>query len=138
MPRKKSTTKPKAKAQSLTEYEDEVMAIANEPRKKGEKGLDLWLSAYKRHGLTGGKLKFSHTSNLADDINQSYTLGCVDSNTAIVMLIDGENSSLMHFTPRQLEELKFRIDDVLVEMGLISINVMSANDHVWKTSPRRK
>ena len=67
-----------------------------------------------------------------------YTIGMLDKDVGILMIVDKDNASVMKFTPRQLEELKFHIDDVLVEMGLNAINVMSANDHVWKTSPRRK
>ena len=129
---------PRKKIQPATE-EPAAVSKPKARTKQKEKitGVEHWFHAFKRHGLNG-KLKYSHTSNLADEIDSSYTIGMLDKDVGILMIVDKDSASVMKFTPRQLEELKFHIDDVLVEMGLNAINVMSANDHVWKTSPRRK
>lgn len=96
------------------------------------------IGAWERHGLLGKNILYAHSSSITRDVDQVYTIGCKDSETAFVLINDGKQESLMFFSPTALEELKWRIDDVLVEMGLASVGVASANEHVWKSSPRRK
>jgi len=134
-----------AKLESITQHEDEAIDMANSAantnkrRRRTESSdepncLDI-VGAWKRHGLLNPL--FAHTSNVFKT-KTAYTIGCSDGESAFLMIQDEKEIALMKFTPRALEELKWRIDDVLVEMGLAAINVKSASDHLWRSSPQRK
>ena len=74
---------PRKKIQPATE-EPAAVSKPKARTKQKEKitGVEHWFHAFKRHGLNG-KLKYSHTSNLADEIDSSYTIGMLDKDVGI-------------------------------------------------------
>lgn len=101
-----------------------------------DNGIKKLFTALKRHAVGNDTVMYSHTSNVnSKDI---YTIGITKSGEGFLFIYDHGDSAMMKFTPKALEELKWRIDDVLVELGLNSIGVKSANEHMFRSSPRRE
>lgn len=87
------------------------------------------IDAMKRHGVL--HIQYSHTGDAISD--QSYMVG-TDGNKAFMVILDKEFSSMISMSAKQLESIKFKIDEVLVEMGLHSINIGSASHNMMRTS----
>lgn len=100
-----------------------------------EVDLDLMFSALKEHKVGPGNAVYSHTSNVTSE--ECYSIGVTKNNEGFLFIFRNGNAASMKFTPRALEELKWHIDDVLVEMGLRAIDVKSANEHLYRSAPRR-
>lgn len=142
----------KLEALGIDKHEEEAIAMANSgkaekqssPRKKQSKETkddDLdefgnFVKAQKRHGIHS-KIQYASTSNIAGT-KDIYMVGLTKDNDAFMFIYDHGHSAMMKFGPKSLEELKWQIDDVLVEMGLNSIGVRSENEHRWRSSQRRK
>jgi hypothetical protein len=142
----------KLEALGIDKHEEEAIAMANSgkaekqpsPRKKQSKETkddDLdefgnFVEAQKRHGIHS-KIQYASTSNIAGT-KDIYMVGLTKDNDAFMFIYDHGHSAMMKFGPKSLEELKWQIDDVLVEMGLNSIGVRSENEHRWRSSQRRK
>jgi len=142
----------KLEALGIDKHEEEAIAMANSnkkekqssPRKKQSKETkddDLdefgnFIEAQKRHGIHS-KIQYASTSNIAGT-KDIYMVGLTKDNDAFMFIYDHGHSAMMKFGPKSLEELKWQIDDVLVEMGLNSIGVRSENEHKWRSSQRRR
>ncbi len=96
-----------------------------------------FMAAWKRHGKGPQDILNSYTSNVLDK-NGLYTIGIDKNNKPYLFLYDHGNSAMMMFTPESLQQLQWQIDDLLVELGLNAIGVKSANEHMFKTEPKRK
>lgn len=126
VPRERDWRVPKssAKKQSKETKDDDLDEFGN------------FVEAQKRHGIHS-KIQYATTSNISGT-KDIYMVGLTKENDAFLFIYDHGHSAMMKFGPKSLEELKWHIDDVLVEMGLNSIGVRSQNEHKWRTSERRK
>lgn len=125
----------------LDEHEDEAVALANsgantnKARSKDSSYTPL-LDAFTRHKLLA-EGQYTISSDLCRK-ESGYILGCKADNTAFLVVQDFDTSCLVRLDVKDLEKLKFHIDDVLVEMGLTAIGVKSENAHMWRTAKRAK
>lgn len=95
-----------------------------------------FIAAQKRHGIYG-KIQRGITSNITGT-KDMYMIGLDKSGQAFIFIYDHGHSAMMPFGPKSLEELKWKIDEILVEMGLQAIGVASENEHRWSSAQRRK
>lgn len=116
----------KTKKESITEYQASQFKTD-------------FFAAWERHGIApkNGEVLTAYTSNVLDD-NGLYTIGINKNNQPYLFLYDHGNSAMMMFTPKSLQQLQWQIDDLLVEVGLNAIGVTSANEHIFKSEPKRK
>jgi hypothetical protein len=120
---------------SLTKHEDEAIKLANSGTNKRDSYAPL-LDAFQRHKLLA-EGQYTISSDLMRK-ESGYILGCKTDNTAFLVVQDFDTSCLVRLDVKDLEKLKFHIDDVLVEMGLTAIGVKSENAHMWRTAKRSK
>ena len=119
--------------------EAEKRSRKRKPVKKAEDNLDEFanfIEAQKRHGIFG-KIQRGITSNVSGT-KDMYMIGLDTQGQAFIFIYDHGHSAMMPFGPKALEELKWKIDEILVEMGLQSIGVASENEHKWSSASRRK
>lgn len=116
----------KAEKQSVLEYQASQFKID-------------FFAAWERHGISprNGDVLTAYTSNVLDD-HGLYTIGINKDNQPYLFLYDHGNSAMMMFTPKSLQQLQWQIDDLLVEVGLNTIGVKSANEHMFRSEPKRK
>ncbi len=125
----------KVKTSPLTKHEDEAIKLANSSTNKRDSYAPL-LDAFQRHKLLA-EGQYTISSDLMRK-ESGYILGCKTDNTAFLVVQDFDTSCLVRLDVKDLEKLKFHIDDVLVEMGLTAIGVKSENAHMWRTAKRSK
>jgi hypothetical protein len=119
--------------------EAEKRSRKRKPVKKAEEDFDdfaNFIAAQKRHGIHG-KIQRGITSNIKGT-QDMYMIGLDTEGQAFIFIYDHGHSAMMPFGPKALEELKWKIDEILVEMGLQSIGVASENEHKWSSASRRK
>jgi hypothetical protein len=119
--------------------EAEKRARRRKPVKEKDDDSDCFaefMAAQKRHGLDG-KIQRGITSNIRGT-KDIYMIGLDTTGQAFIFIYDHGHSAMMPFGPKALEELKWHIDEILVEMGLQSIGVTSENEHKWSSAKRRK
>ena len=119
--------------------EAEKASRKRKPVKKAEDDLDEFanfVAAQKRHGIHGS-IQRGITSNIKGT-KDMYMIGLDTQGQAFIFIYDHGHSAMMPFGPKALEELKWKIDEILVEMGLQSIGVASENEHKWSSASRRK
>ena len=119
--------------------EAEKRSRKRKPVKKAEEDFDdfaNFIAAQKRHGIHG-KIQRGITSNITGT-KDMYMIGLDTQGQAFIFIYDHGHSAMMPFGPKALEELKWKIDEILVEMGLQSIGVASENEHKWSSASRRK
>jgi len=119
--------------------EAEKRSRKRKPVKKAEEDFDdfaNFIAAQKRHGIHG-KIQRGITSNITGT-KDMYMIGLDTQGQAFIFIYDHGHSAMMPFGPKALEELKWNIDEILVEMGLQSIGVASENEHKWSSASRRK
>ncbi len=137
---KKATPKrvAKPKVADTEKHEDEAIELANSNTNKSrtKDNYAPLMDAFKRHKLLA-EGQYTISSDLTRK-ESGYILGCKTDNTAFLVVQDFDTSCLVRLDAKDLERLKFHIDDVLVEMGLTAIGVKSENAHMWRTSKRSK
>ena len=119
--------------------EAEKRSRKRKPVKKAEEDFDdfaNFIAAQKRHGIHG-KIQRGITSNIKGT-QDMYMIGLDTEGQAFIFIYDHGHSAMMPFGPKALEELKWKIDEILVEMELQSIGVASENEHKWSSASRRK
>lgn len=126
---------PEVKLDPLTKHEDEAIKLANSNTNKRDSYHPL-MEAFKRHKLLA-EGQYTISSDLMRK-ESGYILGCKTDNTAFLVVQDFDTSCLVRLDVKDLEKLKFHIDDVLVEMGLTAIGVKSENAHMWRSAKRSK
>lgn len=134
----KLDTVPEVESDPVTKHEDEAIKLANSNTNKA-RSKDSYtplLDAFTRHKLLA-EGQYTISSDLCRK-ESGYILGCKADNTAFLVVQDFDTSCLVRLDVKDLEKLKFHIDDVLVEMGLTAIGVKSENAHMWRTAKRAK
>ena len=134
----KLDTVPEVESDPVTKHEDEAINLANSNTNK-TRSKDTYhplLDAFTRHKLLA-EGQYTISSDLCRK-ESGYILGCKADNTAFLVVQDFDTSCLVRLDVKDLEKLKFHIDDVLVEMGLTAIGVKSENAHMWRSAKRAK
>lgn len=129
---------PEVELDPVTKHEDEAIKLANSNTNKA-RSRDSYaplLDAFQRHKLLADG-QYTISSDLTRK-ESGYILGCKTDNTAFLVVQDFDTSCLVRLDVKDLEKLKFHIDDVLVEMGLTAIGVKSENAHMWRSAKRAK
>lgn len=134
----KLDTVPEIESDPVTKHEDEAIKLANSnTNKRGSRdSYHPLMEAFQRHKLLA-EGQYTISSDLLRK-ESGYILGCKTDNTAFLVVQDFDTSCLVRLDVKDLEKLKFHIDDVLVEMGLTAIGVKSENAHMWRTAKRSK
>jgi predicted nucleic acid-binding Zn-ribbon protein len=132
----KLDTVPEIESDPVTKHEDEAIKLANTNKRGSRDSYHPLMEAFQRHKLLA-EGQYTVSSDLLRK-ESGYILGCKTDNTAFLVVQDFDTSCLVRLDVKDLEKLKFHIDDVLVEMGLTAIGVKSENAHMWRTAKRSK